>query len=81
MSLTVVNGVSSTSPDSGYSCGGKKIRIMKFLLKKLIFQLVSTTKHPTNTFKTPRNQLINLINPKERDQTTKLNQGKYFLSI
>jgi hypothetical protein len=51
MSLAVVNDVSSTSPDSGYFCGGQKIRIIKFLLKKFIFQLVSTTKHPTNTKK------------------------------
>jgi len=33
-------------------------------LWKTFFQLISTTKHPINTLRTPRNQPINLLNLK-----------------
>jgi hypothetical protein len=58
MSLTVVNDMSSTSSDSGYSCGGKKIRIMKFLLKNSFFNSFQ----PQNTLQTPlKHQETNLL--------------------
>jgi hypothetical protein len=56
--------VSFVSLDSDHHCGGQKIRLISFFPKKTHFQLISITKHSTNTLGTPRNQFINLLNPK-----------------
>jgi hypothetical protein len=58
MSLTVVNGVSSTSPDSGYSCGGKKSGLWNFYSKNSFFNSFQ----PQNTLQTPlKHQETNLL--------------------
>jgi len=66
MFSTMVEDVLSANSNSSHHSGSWKIRSMGFFYQKtFVFQIISTTKHPTNTFITPRNQFINILNPKK----------------
>ena len=57
MLLIVGDNVLSVSPKSNNHFGGWKLGFVGFFTKKKnCFSTISTTKHPTNTLKTPRNQ-------------------------